>query len=85
MSTIKIEVTGTTGTGKTAICQIISEVLKSRGIQVTSMPPELSDTTHFSELRNVVELEGALRSLAAKGLTVEISETNAYRARHEQS
>jgi hypothetical protein len=49
------------------------------------MPPELSDTTHFNELRNVVELETALRSLAAKGLTVEISETNALRARHEQS
>lgn len=80
MSTITIEVSGVTGSGKTAICQVISEVLASRGISVVSQPPELSATTHFCELRNVVELEKTLRALGENGLHVHITETNLRRS-----
>lgn len=81
MSTITITVQGSTGTGKTTLCQIIGEVLRARGIKVSSLPPELTAETNFVEMRDVRQLEAALRTLGEEGLEVHIVEKQALKAR----
>lgn len=57
---ITITVTGPTGSGKTAICQLIAEALEERGLAVT-LPEAL--TTGGGEWRDRVVLARVLNEL----------------------
>lgn len=63
MNKITITVEGTTGSGKTAICQLIAEALAREALPIVELPPVLSQSTNFSELRDVLSLEHAIRGI----------------------
>lgn len=75
MNKIKITVEGTTGIGKTAVCQLIAETLGKKTLVVTSVPYELSAKTHYAELRTADGLEYALHEIRDR-VEIDIVEKN---------
>jgi len=63
MDKITITVEGPTGSGKTAVCQLIAEVLAGKELYLAGLPPELSASTGYSERRSARGLETAIYSL----------------------
>ena len=71
---IKITVEGETGSGKTALCQLIHEALNSYGIR-NHVPEVLDERTHRAEYRAHKDLLKVLVNLSQRG-EVEIIEKN---------
>lgn len=72
---IIVQVWGITGSGKTAICQLLQEALQAHGIEVTYSNSELTRP------RTSEELDTVLNALAEHGTSVEIVERNLIRDR----
>ena len=79
MHQITITIAGVTGSGKTAIAQLISEALFARGFSISELPEDLR-SPGFLCVREPDQLEKCLAMVAEKSV-VAIKETNLARER----